>query len=105
MISTRSLNEADFHRQAHLGHALKAAIAIQTGAEGGEFLEHAAPGVVIFHGLKIVSAPADTWALIHDDAIRSGRDELLAGMAFLLTRVVILALLLVFRLALGLFDA
>src|ERR1700749_3155128 len=105
LIPTPSLDEADFQGQAHLGHPLKSAIPVQAGAQAGKLLEHATSRVVIFQGLEIMRAPADTRALIDEDAIGRGDDQLLAGVALLLAGVVALALLLVFRLALGLFNA
>ena len=57
MISTRSLNEADLQGQAHLGHPLKAAVGVQTGAQYGKLLEHTALRVIIFQRLEIVRPP------------------------------------------------
>src|SRR2546421_10481012 len=105
MIPTRSLDEADFQRQAHLGHALKAAIPVQAGAHSCKLLEHTALRVVIFQGLEIVDATPHTWALINDNARRRPCNQLLARVALLLAGVVIFALLLLFRLLFWLFDA
>src|SRR5436309_5543143 len=104
MIPTRSLNQPDFKWQTHFRHALKAAVAIQTGAQVGKLLEHAALSMIIFECLEVVSAPANARTLINDDAIGCCRDELLAGVALLLTGVIAFAFLLVFGLAFGLFD-
>src|SRR5205807_1453840 len=104
MIPTRSFNQPDFQWQAHLGHALKAAIAIQTRTQVGKLLEDAPLRMIIFECLEIVRAATDTRTLINQDARRGCRDELLAGVALLLTGIITLALLLVFGLPFRLFD-
>src|SRR5215210_3337831 len=61
--------------------------------------------LVFFESFEVMSAPANRCALRDDDSRWGADDDLLAGMARLLLRIVTFALLFVLGLTLGLFHA
>src|ERR1051325_8548291 len=105
MIPPSALVQTHLGRQTHLLHPLKAAVAIEGRTYFLKFLNETSLTVVIFESLKVMRASANARALIDDDAVGCSSQQLLAGMTFLLARIIVFALLFVFRLAFGLLDA
>ncbi len=101
-IASGSLDQSRFHRQFQVFHALQAAVGIQGTALLAHLLADCLYPPVCFQSFEVMSAPAHRLALRDDDSRGGADDDLLAGMARLLFRVVTFALLFVLWLTLGL---